>query len=160
MTVGVTLSVTSSWHSGSTRLPSLFARLSLSDIMHILHISRLLICAYSCIFCSAYCCIFRAHFCIFKYAYYGIFTLCIFKHITHISAYKMHIYAYFRLIMHIYCIFLICIFVHISCMYGTAYFVHISTYLNLNTIAYLPLCIFKFISAYLHLLCLFQGQSL
>ena len=46
---------------------------------------------------------------------------CILKHITHISAYKMHSYAYFRLIMHIYCIFLICIFVHISCIFGTAY---------------------------------------
>ena len=79
---------------------------------------------------------------------------CIFKHITHISAYKMHIYAYFRLIMHIYCIFLICIFVHISCIFGTAYFVHISAYFNLHIMAYLPLCIFKLISAYLPLLCL------
>ena len=72
----------------------------------------------------------------------------------------MHIYAYFRLIMHIYCIFLICIFVHISCIFGTAYFVHISTYFNLHVMAYLPLCIFKLISAYLHLLCLPRPISL
>ena len=85
---------------------------------------------------------------------------CIFKHITHISAYKMHIYAYFRLIVHIYCIFLICIFVHISCIFGTAYFVHISAYFNLHIMAYLPLCIFKLISAYLHLLCLPRPISL
>ena len=87
-------------------------------------------------------------------------TPCIFKHITHISAYKMHIYVYFGLIMHIYCIFLICTFVHISCIFGIAYFVHISTYFNLHTMAYLPLCIFKLISAYLHLLCLPRPISL
>ena len=60
--------------------------------------------------------------------------------------------------MHTYCIFLICIFAHISCMFGykkfgTAYFVYISAYFNLNVMAYLPLCILKLISAYLHLLC-------
>ena len=68
----------------------------------------------------------------------------------------MHIYAYFWLIMHIYCIFLMCIFVHITCIFGTAYFVHISTYFNLHVMAYLPLCIFK-----LHIYTYygFQGQS-
>ena len=110
---------------------------------------------YTCIFCTAYCCLFRAYFCIFKDTYYGImiFTLmhiqaydtylhtkaylCIFRayyaHVLHIS--HMHICAYF---LHIrYCIFL-----------------HISTYFNFDVMAYLPLCTFKFISAYLHLLCL------
>ena len=80
--------------------------------------------------------------------------LYIFKHITHIYAYNQHIYAYFGLIMHIFCIFLIFMFVNISCIFGTAYFVHVSAYSNLHMMAYLPLCIIKLISAYLHLLCL------
>ena len=42
--------------------------------------------------------------------------------------------------MHIYCIFLICIFVQISCLCGSAYFVHISAYFHLHKMAYLPLC--------------------
>ena len=69
----------------------------------------------------------------------------------------MHI---FWLNMHIYCIFLIRIFVHISCIFGTAYFVDISPCLILHIMAYLPLCIFKLISAYLHLLCLPRPISL
>ena len=65
----------------------------------------------------------------------------------------MYIYAYFWLIMHTYCIFLIFIIVQISCILGSAYFMHISAYFNFYIIAYLPLCIFKLISAYLGLLC-------
>ena len=124
---------------------------------HLLHISYLLVCEHSCIFCTAYCCIFYAYLNQHIIAY---LPSCIFKHMTHISAYKMHIYAYFGLIVHIYCIFLICIFMHISCIFDTAYFVHISAYFNLHVTAYLPLCIFKLLSAYLHLLCLPRPMNL
>ena len=103
------------------------------------------------LYCILYCSIFYAYLNQHIIAY---LPSCIFKHMTHISAYKMHIYAYFGLIVHIYCIFLICIFMHISCIFDTAYFVHISAYFNLHVTAYLPLCIFKLLSAYLHLLCL------
>ena len=59
------------------------------------------------------------------------------------------VYAYLSilmLIMHIYCIFLICFFVHIPAylvLHIAAYFLHISAYLNLHIMAYLPVCIFK-----------------
>ena len=52
------------------------------------------------------------------------------------------------LIMHIYCMFLICLFVNIPAYlvpHIAAYFVHISAYLNLHIMAYLPTCIFKHI---------------
>ena len=74
----------------------------------------------------------------------------------HISAYLCIFGAYYAHILHI----LICMFVHISCIFGTAYFVHIYAYFNLHIMAYLPLCIFKLISAYLHLLCLPRPISL
>ena len=48
----------------------------------------------------------------------------------------------------------------ISCILGSAYFLHISAYFNLHIMAYLPLCIFKLISAYLHLFCLPRPISL
>ena len=88
-------------------------------IMHIF-IAHLLF-AYLCIFLHILYCILLNTL-IFKYAYYGILPSCIFKHITHILAYNMHIYAYFGLIMHIYCMFLTCIFLaclvlHISCIF-------------------------------------------
>ena len=62
----------------------------------------------------------------------------------------MYIYAYFGLVMHIYCIFLICImiFVQISCMCGSAYFVHISAYFNMHIMAYLPSCCVMHITPY------------
>ena len=44
------------------------------------------------------------------------------------------------LIMHIYCIFLVCLFVHIPAyfvLHIAAYFVHISAYLNMHIMAYL-----------------------
>ena len=65
---------------------------------------------------------------------------CIFKHTKHISAYKMHIYAY--------CLFFTYI-AYFSFAYGTAYFVHVSVYFDLHIMTCLPLCIFKLISAYL-----------
>ena len=80
---------------------------------HILHISYLLICVYSCIFGTAYCCIFRAYFCIFKSAYYGIFTL------MHIQAYNTYT-----------CIFNACL-----CIFW-AYYAHI---LNIFSFAYFKL---------------------
>ena len=120
---------------------------------HILHISYVLIRAYSCIFGTAHCCMFRAYFCIFKSASYGIFTL---MHIQTYNTYICMLNAYLctLLILQIHCIFFICIFVYISCIFGTACFGHISAYFNL------PLCIFKLISVYLHLLCLPNQISL
>ena len=122
-------------------------------IMHIYFI--FLVCLFVHIPAYLYC-IFRAYF-VHISAYLNMhimayFPSCIFKHITNISANKMHICAYFGLIMHI--------FVHISCIFGTEYLVNISTYFNLHVMAYLPLCIFKLISAYLHLLCLPRPISL
>ena len=58
-------------------------------------------------------------------------------------------FAYFRifdLVMHIYCIFLICLFVHIPAylvLHIAAYSLHIAAYLNLHISAYLPLYMFK-----------------
>ena len=129
---------------------------------HILRISYLHIPAYSYIFGTAYYCISRAYFLDLH------ILICIQGHITliHIQKYntyfciQMYIYAYFWLFMHIYWIFLICIFVQISCIFGTTYFMHISAYFNLHIMACFPLCIFQLISAYLHLLCLPRPISL
>ena len=51
--------------------------------------------------------------------------------------------------MHIYCIFLFCLFPHIPAylvLHIAAYFLHIFAILNLHIMAYLPVCIFKHIT--------------
>ena len=51
--------------------------------------------------------------------------------------------------MHIYCIFLFCLFPQIPAylvLHSAAYFLHIFTYLNLHIMAYLPVCIVKHIT--------------
>ena len=63
------------------------------------------------------------------------------------------VFAYFSILcslcnVHIYCIFLFCLFVHVPAYlvpHIAAYFVHISAYLNLHIMAYLPSYISKHI---------------
>ena len=94
----------------------------------------------------------------FKTAYLCIFGLRISAYFVHIYAYGIFAYicifvcAYFSifyLIMHIYCIFLFCLFPHIPAyliLHIAAYFLHIFAYLNLHIMGYLPVCIVKHIT--------------
>ena len=122
---------------------------------YLLHASHLHICAYSCIFCTAYCCIFHTFSAYFNLHIRAYLPLYIFKHITHMCAYK-YIYKHILALLCTYIAYFSLAYLCKFLAYLVLHILHIV--LNNSTMAYLPLCIFQLISAHLHLLCLPANQ--